>query len=179
MALNYSEELVYSKTVSAHGNYKYLRIVPVGTGQNITLSLSSTTQTQFELPNNVMNLSKSKLCFDLLVPRQGSLLKFNNIYANALSLIDRITLTSRSGVILVDIPNTATFGNLISSVNTQLSDLLTRTPLPTNVNLPEGTTATDVSPTHVDTTASNTSAITASQLIPISDLIKCNGTVNQ
>ena len=68
MALNYSEELVYSKTVSAHGNYKYLRIVPVGTGQNITLSLSSTTQTQFELPNNVMNLSKSKLVFDLLVP---------------------------------------------------------------------------------------------------------------
>jgi hypothetical protein len=179
MALNYSEELVYSKTVSAHGNYKYLRIVPVGTGQNITLSLSSTTQTQFELPNNVMNLSKSKLCFDLLVPLQGSITKFNNIYANALSLIDRITLTSRSGVILVDIPNTATFGNLISSVNTQLSDLLTRTPLPTNVILPEGSTATDVSPTHVDTIASNTSAITASQLIPISDLIKCNGTVNQ
>ena len=179
MALNYSEELVYSKSVSAHGNYKYLRIVPVGTGQNITLSLSSTTQTQFELPNNVMNLSKSKLVFDLLVPLQGSLLKFNNIYANALSLIDRITLTSRSGVILVDIPNTATFGNLISSVNTQLSDLLTRTPLPTNVNIPEGSAATNASATDPATIASNTSAITASQLIPISDLIKCNGTVNQ
>jgi hypothetical protein len=28
--MNFSEELVYSKTASAHGNYKYLKIVPVG-----------------------------------------------------------------------------------------------------------------------------------------------------
>ena len=62
----YSEELVYSKGIMAHGNYKYLRIVPLGySGQNPQLSLTSTTQTQFELPNNVINLSLCKLCFDL------------------------------------------------------------------------------------------------------------------
>ena len=71
-----------------------------------------------------MNLARSKLCFDLLVPVQGSLLTLNNVYANALSLIDRITLTSRSGVILADIPNTHVFGNLVT---TQLSDLMSRT----------------------------------------------------
>ena len=57
----FSEELVYSKGISAHGNYKYLRIVPIGSGgQGPTLSLTSTVQTQFEFPNNVLNLSKSK-----------------------------------------------------------------------------------------------------------------------
>ena len=66
MSMQFSEELVYSKSISAHGNYKYLRIVPLGSGgQNPTLSLTSTYQTQFELPNNVINLSKSKLCFDV------------------------------------------------------------------------------------------------------------------
>ena len=66
MSMHFSEELVYSKSISAHGNYKYLRVVPIGSGgQNPILSLTSTTQTQFELPNNVLNLSKSKLCFDV------------------------------------------------------------------------------------------------------------------
>ena len=54
MSMHFSEELVYSKGISAHGNYKYLRIVPLGSGgQNPVLSLTSTYQTQFELPNNV------------------------------------------------------------------------------------------------------------------------------
>ena len=94
MSMNFSEELIYSKTASAHGNYKYLKIVPAGSAQNPTLSLTSTTQTQSDLPNNVMNLAKSKLSFDLNLPASTN---FSNLYANALGLIDRITLTSRSG----------------------------------------------------------------------------------
>ncbi len=126
MSMQFAEELVYSKSISAHGNYKYVRVVPIGSSQNPTLSLTSTVQTQFELPNKVMNLSLSKLCFDLVIPSTTGLVTFNNMYANALSLIDRITLTSRSGVISADIPNTHSFGNLVSCVNTKLSDLLGR-----------------------------------------------------
>ena len=74
-----SEELVYSQTTSSHGNYKYLRIGPLGIGQTPTLSATSTTQTTFELPNNVINLALSKLCFDLLVPPQGLLTKITYI----------------------------------------------------------------------------------------------------
>ena len=55
MSMQFSDELVYSKSISAHGNYKYFRILPLGSAQNPSLSLTSTTQTQFELPNNVMN----------------------------------------------------------------------------------------------------------------------------
>ena len=132
MSMHFSEELVYSKGISAHGNYKYLRITPIGSSaQNPTLSLTSTVQTQFELPNNVLNLARSKLCFDINIAKAAAN-NFNMLYGNALSLIDRITLTSRSGVILADIPYCANFGALVSAVNTKSDDLMRRSAFPMN-----------------------------------------------
>ena len=161
----FSEELVYSKGISSHGNYKYLRIVPIGSGgQSPTLSLTSTVQTQFELPNNVINLSKSKLCFDLNIGTQGAGI-CNNVHGNALSLIDRITLTSRSGTILADIPNCHIFGNMVSAVKTKYSDIVSRTPINTQ-SMTMGGHAT------VGT------ALALSQLTPVSDIVRCNGTAN-
>jgi hypothetical protein len=163
--MHFSEELVYSKSISAHGNYKYLRVVPIGSGgQNPILSLTSTTQTQFELPNNVLNLSKSKLCFDVNIVANGGGI-CNNIHGNALSLIDRITLTSRSGTILADIPNCHIFGNMVSAVNTKLSDLVSRTPINTVTMTMGG---------HVNAAT----ALGLSQLTPVSDIVRCNGTAN-
>ena len=173
MSMHFSEELVYSKSISAHGNYKYLRVVPLGSTQNPTLSLTSTIQTQFELPNNVINLSLSKLCFDLVIPSTAGLVTFNNMYANALSLIDRITLTSRTGVVLADIANTHIFGNLVSCVNTKLSDLLGRNAPGTG--LPAGTTTTG---TPAQNGTSQAAALVASQLSPIGDIERCNNTYN-
>ena len=179
MSMQFSEELVYSKFISAHGNYKYLRVVPLGSTQNPTLSVSSTIQTQFELPNNVMNLSKSKLCFDLLVPLQASLSKFSNVYGNALSLIDRVTLTSRTGVVLCDIPNTHIFGNLVSSTNTKLSDLMSRNTLSSAITMVTATTSADVSAVAAATIASNVNALLLASLAPVNDITRCNGTANQ
>ncbi len=51
------------------------------------------------------------------------------ISANALSLADRITLTSRAGTILADIPNCGMFGNIVSATCTKASDLATKTTL--------------------------------------------------
>ena len=159
----FSEELVYSKGISSHGNYKYLRIVPLSGGQNTTLSLTSTVQTQFEFPNNVINLSKSKLCFDLNFTTPGAN-KCHTVHGNALSLIDRITLTSRSGSVLVDIPNFHIFGNMVSAVNTKYSDLISRTPINTQTMTMGG--------------GSVAAALTASRLTPVSDIVRCNGTAN-
>ena len=161
----FSEELVYSKGIQSHGNYKYLRIVPIGSGgQSPTLSLTSTVQTQFELPNNVLNLSKSKLCFDINFTTAGAGV-CHNIHANALSLIDRITLTSRSGTILADIPNCHIFGNMISAVNTKYSDLVTRTPM-NNLTMTMGGHATVAT------------ALSLSQVTPVSDIVRCNSLSN-
>ena len=149
----------------SHANYKYLRIVPIGSGgQSPTLSLTSTVQTQFILPNNVINLSKSKLCFDLNFTTGGANI-CHTVHGNALSLIDRITLTSRSGTILADIPNCHIFGNMVSAVNTKLSDIVSRTPMNTK-SMTMGGNATVAL------------ALTASRQTPVGDIVRCNGTAN-
>ena len=204
MSMNFSDELVYSKSISAHGNYKYLRITPIGSSaQAPTLSLTSTTQTQFELPNNVINLARSKLCFDVNLPISAAN-SFNMLYANGLSMIDRITLTSRSGVILADIPYCGNFGALVSACNVKAKDLMIRSALPcNNVNSIQATATVQVTanntatvnatcltaqvstswtntilPASAAAAASNAAAILASQLYPVGDLIRCNGTNN-
>ena len=177
MSMHFSDELVYSKSVSAHGNYKYLRITPIGSSaQNPTLSLSSTTMTQFELPNNVVNLSKCKLCFDINLGYPGATTHFNNLYANALSLIYRITLTSRSGTILADIPNCHIFGNLVSSVNTKLSDLMARSP-PLKTTLAPGV-ALAGGYTVAQLAASTAASLLVSQANAVGDIVRCNGAIN-
>ena len=123
-----------------------------------------------------MNLSLSKLCFDLVIPSTAGLLTFNNIYANALSLIDRITLTSRAGVILADIPNTHIFGNLVSCVNTKLSDLLVRNAPGTA--LPNGITTDGTNVGAASISLSQAAAIAAAELSPVGDILRCNNTYN-
>ena len=140
--IKFSGEVDYSKRSAAYGSYKYLRVVPIGQGQAPALQTGSTVMTQFELPNNVMNLSKSKLVFDLQLPAIPVILsagttpfysaQYQWLNANALSLIDRITLTSRAGTILADIPNCGIFGNIVSAVCTKASDLATKTSYGTN-----------------------------------------------
>ena len=165
--IKFSGEVDYSKRSAAYGSYKYLRVVPIGQGQAPAIQLGSTVMTQFELPNNVMNLSKSKLVFDLTFATASSvapgtcltpITNFNWLYANALTLIDRITLTSRAGTILADIPNCGIFGNIVSAVCTKASDLATKT----SFNL------TGILPT----------TQVAALLKPVGDLVKCNSTVN-
>ena len=172
MSQVHSDELVYSQTTFSHGNYKYLRVVPLGNGQTPTLSATSTTQTTFELPNNVINLALSKLCFDILIPPQGAATK-NNMYSHALSLIDRITLSTREGILLVDIPSTHIFGSLISHINTPSSELLNR-------NAPATSLATGAGSdnTAAQNLTSWTTALVTSQASPVTDVNRCNGTVN-
>ena len=164
--IKFSGEVDYSKRSAAYGSYKYLRVVPIGQGQAPALQLGSTVMTQFELPNNVMNLSKSKLVFDLTLPTASytvgtapvNVTNSNWLYANALTLIDRITLSSRAGTILADIHNCGIFGNIVSAACTKASDLATKTSFNLTGTLP----ATQA----------------AALLKPVGDLVKCNALVN-
>ena len=148
--------------------------MPLGSrGRNPQLSLISTTQTHLERLNNVINLSLCKLCFDLPIGLQGSAAKFNNLYANAVSLIDHITLTSRSGMVLADIPNTHIFGSLVCNVNTKYTDLLSRNP--GSYSLAAGATSDN---TAVLNAASLAGATTVFYMNPVNDIVRCNGTIN-
>ena len=91
-----------------------------------------------------------------------------------MALIYRITLTSRSGVIRADIPNTHIFGSLVSKVNTKMQDLLTRNT--TSYVLPAGATTDNL--TAGQDATSQLGALTAAQATPYADIVRCNHLTN-
>jgi len=119
-----SETVDYTKKAFLHSSYRWVKLTPVGgSGQTATLSLSSSTIVNFEIPNNVMNLSISKLCYDLLLPVSGATTS-QNIDALSLSMFDRITLSTRSGVVLANCDNMGQFTHIISKLKTKAVNLV-------------------------------------------------------
>lgn len=117
----FSETIDYSKKTSLHSAYRWIKLTPVGgTGQTVTLSTSSPTIVNFEIPNNVCNLSQSKLVWDILFGTNG----VHCMDALGLAQFDRITLSTRSGVILANADNMGQFCHLVSKIKTKISSLV-------------------------------------------------------
>ena len=174
--INYNSEITYAHKMAAHASYKFLKIVPTGSiGQSPVLSLTSTAQTQFELPNNVLNLARSQLSFDIKYNAPaGAGYIASWASGNALSLIDRITLTSRSGTILADIPNCGVFGSIVSQIKTPMVELDHKTNFPGYLP-PVGAPGTPQA-----IAVNNIMPITqaGAQLFPIGDLVQCMSNQN-
>ena len=163
--ITYNSEITYAHKMAAHASYKFLKIVPTGSvGQSPVLSLTSTTQTQFELPNNVLNLARSQLSFDIkYTAPAGAGFITSWASANALSLIDHITLTSRSGTIVADIPNCGVFGSIVSQIKTSMTELDHKTHFPGYTPVAGAIAVNNIMPI--------TQA--GAQLFPIGDLVQC------
>lgn len=102
MSIQIQEALDYSPKEVSAGSYT-LRIVNPENGQP-SISLNSTTQTDFLLPNKVLNFPRSFLEFDYklgdtVVAQNG---KFNHAHNGFLSEIDGIVLSTASGTRLVE-----------------------------------------------------------------------------
>ena len=68
-----SQTIDYTKKQYMHSSYRWMKLTPVGgSGQTATLSTTSSTIVNFEIPNNVVNLSQSKLAFDMLLTAAAS-----------------------------------------------------------------------------------------------------------
>ena len=92
MSIEFDSTIDFQKKISATSSYKYKRVLPIGgQGQSVATSLTSSVQTQFEIPSNCINLSKTKLKFNLLLPDPGASPIFNWIEANLNKAFDRIT----------------------------------------------------------------------------------------
>ena len=118
----FNESINYQKRASMHSSYRWMKLTPVGgTGQTATLSTTSSTIVNFEIPNNVVNLCQSKLAFDLLLSAAATT---HCVDALSLSLFDRITLSTRSGVVLANCDNMGQFSHLISKLKTKASELV-------------------------------------------------------
>jgi hypothetical protein len=136
----------YSRKIYSGPSYRVSKVVPISSGQTLSIPQSSTANIQFELPAAVLNLAKSKLYFDISVPLVSS--AYSWIYADPLALIDRIQLSTRSGTSLIDIQGVNNFSAVVSPIMTSNTELYQRSVgglthagvIPITVN---GTIATD------------------------------------
>jgi hypothetical protein len=116
----FSETIDYSKKSSLHSAYRWIKLSPVGrTGSSFTPSLTSTNIVNFEIPNNVCNISRAKFCFNEIIGAQGGTFVpvMNGL---PLSHFERITLATRSGVILANVDSEGQFTDIITKLKLKL-----------------------------------------------------------
>lgn len=104
------KNLDYSKKVESSPHYKMQRISP---DSATVLALNGTSQASFSIPATVLNLSMSKIRFDLTFAAPGNGL-FNKVRLGGLTPIDSIRLESRSGLIISEIRDCAHFTQVIN-----------------------------------------------------------------
>ena len=122
--LTFAPQVEYVKKILLNPSYRISKLIPL-TGQSLSLGISSTTNAQFELQTNVMNLARSRITFDILVPWQ-LLNTYQWIQADPLALFDRIQLYTRGGISLLDIQGVNNFSSLVTPFKTKMTDLLQR-----------------------------------------------------
>ena len=172
MSAQFNETIDYSKKTSLHSSYRWMKIMPVGGGgSTATINTTSSVIVNFEIPNNCMNLSQSKLAFDMLFS-DGSANKAHCVDALGLSLFDRISLSTRSGVVLASADNMGQFCHIVSKIKTKVLDL---------IDNPSSATCTPQLPAGLVSAPSacyplvgtSNILINASQKKPYSDMCKC------
>lgn len=82
--------------------YRYSKILPSSGSTTAVIAPTAGQETLFELPNHVMNLSKSVLAFDVSVAASGAG-NFNWIPEDCLAEISQLQLYTRSGQYLADL----------------------------------------------------------------------------
>ena len=121
--VNFGPEIKYSSDLNTHGSYRYSNLQPQATS---TVQLSSTNiqESIIDLPNKVFNLSKSMLNFNLQVS-QNEDGKHTCLHNVGLTMIDRVSLMTRDGAVLFDIPNFNSYSRAITPLVTPLEKYLT------------------------------------------------------
>ena len=158
-SIEISSTIDYSNKSAIHSSYRWMRLTPVGgSGQSATLSTSSATIVNFEIPNNCMNLSQSKLSFDMLFPAAGAGGGLTHcVDTLGLSLFDRISLSTRSGVVLASADNMGQFCHLVSKIKTKVLDLVDNPSTATCAGQRVGGVGSDLVHTFPNLAVSNTS----------------------
>lgn len=122
MSVIIEQPLDYTQKVSNHPSYRANRLVPLGNA-SANLAVSSTVQTQIEIPTSVFNLSRSHLNFKVTIPADTG--KCITTHAQPASFVDRIRLSSLGGVDIADLSHARQYCALANQCVTKLSDFLT------------------------------------------------------
>lgn len=128
-----SESLDYSasKKTTSHGTYRMQKITPyqnsIPTG---ILPATQVSNISWEIPARTINLAKSYISFDILVPAQAAATT-SNIFTTGQSVIASLSLQDRSGQYLVNIPSMASQYFFSTSLITKPLDKWNSAPIPT------------------------------------------------
>jgi len=118
-----SPTLNYGVKGATHSSYRPNRVYPQ-TGGGVAVALSSSvSESQFELPVKVLNMSKTTLDFTVYVPATAS--KCTAIHTAGCPFIDSISLLSREGLEICRINNLPRYLRSVLPVVTKLEKFLT------------------------------------------------------
>lgn len=118
-----SDETNYSKVNALKPNYQLFKLTQQSGGNSVTLSTSGGEQSVFEIPTNVVNLSRSFLNYTISTTAAGAG-DFGNIFYNGTpGCIRDIELVTQSGERLVNIPNVTKYCQVVSLTDTPVSVL--------------------------------------------------------
>lgn len=118
-----SPEISYSPKEAVHSSLRMSRVLPLG-NLNETLNSSSVTQSLFEVPAKCFNPAKSTLEFQLQALESSTTSVINRLHTIGTSMIDSISLYTRSGTKLAEIENCAEYTKVKLPVITKLQDFL-------------------------------------------------------
>lgn len=165
--LQTSNDITYTEQIGNHSSPLFVKLNPINNVQTFPPSLTSVYgPIEVLIPSKCLNLSKSKISWDVDAPAQGTS-SFLWLQANALCLLDRITLTSQNtNQVLADIPNLNRFASMLSPVLTTQEELHNKAS-PFN----SGLGANTVVPTL-------TTSTTLAQQTPCEDISLCNSGAN-
>lgn len=106
-------------------NYDYVQVLPLST-TTIPLTIpaaGSAPPVRFECDSSVFNLSKSYLEFTVNLPQPAS--KAAYLHINGMTMINRITLRTKAGLVLCDVPYLDIYLASISRYMNKIEDVIT------------------------------------------------------
>lgn len=115
MSVDLSSELNYNSVPSQHSSMRFSNVYPLS-GSQTTITLGTSPQElTFELPNKCYNLANSSYICDLsLSGVVGATGDYQSLFTVGQQIIDRISLYTREGVYLCDIPNFNKFSRAVT-----------------------------------------------------------------
>jgi len=121
MSIVAAPEVQYAHKKSMHDQYLYSLIFPSSGSQSVTLTANSSPDVVFEIPSKVLNFSKSYLSFKLAIPAVAG--RVQGMSCVGVPQIQRISLATRSGLYLCDLPHFQEFTASVLPLVTKESDL--------------------------------------------------------
>lgn len=124
MSIAVSEALDFSPKEISAGQY-ILRLVNSENSSTTNIAPSSTVNTDFLLPNQVINLSRTFLNYELLTTDTPAANKYMFFHSGFMAHIDGITLSTSSGVRLVEINDVPYYTKMVWRTQTSHDDFET------------------------------------------------------